>query len=109
MTPKGVVSGPLRKCYFFRSTVQFITIVSILKKPVIAIKLLDVGSMMDGGFYFAVLNEIKAGQIECGIAGGVDFMSDVPIRYNRSSRAKMLASQKVVSSQENRQLLVMHK
>merc|ERR1719414_1308872 len=42
----------------------------------------------------SVLSEIKTGQIECGIAGGVDFMSDVPIRYNRSSRAKMLASQK---------------
>lgn len=41
-----------------------------------------------------LVDQIHAGQIECGVAGGVDFMSDVPIRYNRSSRMKMLASQK---------------
>jgi acetyl-CoA acyltransferase len=37
-----------------------------------------------------IAEKIAAGQIEGGIAGGVDFMSDVPIRYNRKARALML-------------------
>jgi len=42
----------------------------------------------------SIVDQVNTGQIDCGIAGGVDFMSDVPIRYNRSSRMKMMASQK---------------
>lgn len=34
---------------------------------------------------------MQAGMIDTAIAGGVDFMSDVPIRFNRAMRSKMLA------------------
>ena len=39
---------------------------------------------------------MQAGMIDTAIAGGVDFMSDVPIRFNRSMRSKMLAMGKVL-------------
>ena len=42
----------------------------------------------------AVADQILAGRIDCGIAGGVELMSDVPIRFSRAVRARMLASQK---------------
>eukprot|EP00794_Sanderia_malayensis_P004852 gene4852-5489_t len=34
---------------------------------------------------------MRAGSFDVAIAGGVDFMSDVPIRFNRSMRMKMLS------------------
>jgi acetyl-CoA acetyltransferase len=42
-----------------------------------------------------VTDQILAGRITCGVAGGVELMSDVPIRFSRAVRARMLASQKV--------------
>ena len=41
-----------------------------------------------------VTDQILSGRISCGIAGGVEFMSDVPIRFSRPVRARMIASQK---------------
>jgi enoyl-CoA hydratase / long-chain 3-hydroxyacyl-CoA dehydrogenase len=41
-----------------------------------------------------VTDQILAGRIDCGIAGGVELMSDVPIRFSRAVRARMIASQK---------------
>lgn len=38
---------------------------------------------------------MHSGMCDVAIAGGVDFMSDVPIRFNRSMRSKMLAMGKV--------------
>lgn len=37
-----------------------------------------------------VANNVATGQNDIAIAGGVDFMSDVPIRYPRSMRKLML-------------------
>jgi acetyl-CoA acetyltransferase len=31
-----------------------------------------------------VMGQLATGQIEAGIAGGVEFLTDVPIRYNRA-------------------------
>ena len=42
----------------------------------------------------SITDQILAGRIDCGIAGGVELMSDVPIRFSRAVRARMLASQK---------------
>ena len=42
----------------------------------------------------SITDQILAGRIDCGIAGGVELMSDVPIRFGRAVRARMLASQK---------------
>ena len=41
------------------------------------------------------VNMIKSGQADTVVAGGVDFMSDVPIKYNRKMRSKMLQMNKV--------------
>lgn len=38
---------------------------------------------------------MQAGMIDSAIAGGVDFMSDVPIRFNRAMRGKMMSMGKV--------------
>jgi len=43
-------------------------------------------------------NMIKAGQAEVVIAGGVDFMSDVPIKFNRKMRSLMLTLNKTKST-----------
>lgn len=40
---------------------------------------------------------IRSGQAEIVVAGGTETMSDVPIRFSRAIRARMLASQKVKS------------
>jgi len=48
--------------------------------------------------YFLVANDIATGQNEIVIAGGVDFMSDVPIRYPRSMRKLMLNLNRVKST-----------
>jgi acetyl-CoA acetyltransferase len=48
--------------------------------------------------YFLVANDIATGQNEIVIAGGVDFMSDVPIRYPRSMRKLMLSLNRVKST-----------
>lgn len=38
---------------------------------------------------------IMSGQCQAVVAGGVDFMSDVPIRFNRTMRKLMLDLNKV--------------
>ncbi len=43
-------------------------------------------------------NNIATGQNDIVIAGGVDFMSDVPIRYPRSMRKLMLNLNRVKST-----------
>ena len=49
------------------------------------------------------LNLIAGGQCDAVVAGGVDFMSDVPIRFNRKMRSKMLEMNKVGSG-----VLILH-
>nr|XP_002119873.1 trifunctional enzyme subunit beta, mitochondrial [Ciona intestinalis] len=44
------------------------------------------------------LNMIASGQLDCVVAGGVDFMSDVPIRFNRKMRSLMLQMNKTKST-----------
>ena len=41
------------------------------------------------------LSSIQNGENDVVLAGGVDFMSDVPIRYNRKMRKMMLQMNKV--------------
>ncbi|TKR64392.1 hypothetical protein L596_024935 [Steinernema carpocapsae] len=41
-----------------------------------------------------LMDSMQAGHIQVGIAGGVELLSDVPIRYNRNARKAMLAIQK---------------
>ena len=41
------------------------------------------------------VDQIRAGNAEIIVAAGVETMSDVPIRFSRKVRARMLASQKV--------------
>ena len=41
-------------------------------------------------------NQIAAGQSDVVVAGGVDFMSDVPIRVSRKFRKALLAFNKVM-------------
>lgn len=43
------------------------------------------------------VNMIKAGQGDIVVAGGVDFMSDVPIKYNRKMRSTMMQLNKTKS------------
>ena len=43
---------------------------------------------------------IKIGYCEAGIAGGVELLSDVPIRFNRKARASMLNLQKAKTFQQ---------
>ena len=47
---------------------------------------------------FLAANDIATGQNNIVIAGGVEFMSDVPIRYPRSMRKLMLALNRVKST-----------
>ena len=47
---------------------------------------------------------LSTGYCEAGIAGGVEFLSDVPIRYNRKTRAAMLALQKAKAVPEKLKL-----
>ena len=44
-----------------------------------------------------IIGQINSGSIRLGIAGGVESMSDVPIRFSAPVRARMLASRKVKS------------
>jgi len=46
----------------------------------------------------SAVNMIKSGQADTVVAGGVDFMSDVPIKYNRKMRSKMLQMNKTKST-----------
>lgn len=46
----------------------------------------------------AVAEKILSGQIEIGIAGGAETMSDVPIRLSKSMRFKLLDAQKIKST-----------
>lgn len=41
-----------------------------------------------------IMGLLNSGYCEAGIAGGVEVLSDVPIRYNRKARAAMLSMQK---------------
>jgi acetyl-CoA acyltransferase len=45
----------------------------------------------------AVAEAIAAGQVSLAIAGGVETLSDAPIRYKKAIRERMIASQKVKS------------
>eukprot|EP00013_Stygamoeba_regulata_P025048 CAMPEP_0177662752 /NCGR_PEP_ID=MMETSP0447-20121125/19492_1 /TAXON_ID=0 /ORGANISM="Stygamoeba regulata, Strain BSH-02190019" /LENGTH=457 /DNA_ID=CAMNT_0019168407 /DNA_START=140 /DNA_END=1514 /DNA_ORIENTATION=+ len=45
----------------------------------------------------SVADMIRLGQIDVGIAAGVETMSDVPIRFSRDMRKRMLAASKVKS------------
>lgn len=48
---------------------------------------------------------IASGQCDAVVAGGVEFMSDVPIRHSRKMRKIMLASQKAKTLPARLQLL----
>src|SRR5215204_6274518 len=52
----------------------------------------DIQQACDTGLETAVLvaNKIKLGQIECGVAGGVDTTSDAPIEINDDLRRVLL-------------------
>ena len=47
--------------------------------------------------FLQAMGLMNSGMCDSAIAGGVDFMSDVPIRFSRAMRAKMLAMNKVRS------------
>ncbi len=49
-------------------------------------------------FNYLAANNIATGQNDIVIAGGVDFMSDVPIRYPRSMRKLMLSLNRTKST-----------
>ncbi len=42
------------------------------------------------------VSQIASGQSDVVVAGGVDFMSDVPIRLSRGLRKSLLAMNKVI-------------
>lgn len=42
----------------------------------------------------AALSSIQSGQINCAITGGVEVMSDIPIRFRKKFRQKLLETQK---------------
>lgn len=42
----------------------------------------------------SAMNAIVTGQIQCSIVGGVEIMSDIPIRFRKRFRQKLLESQK---------------
>ena len=44
------------------------------------------------------MSQIATGQSDAVVAGGVDFMSDVPIRLSRGFRKSLLAVNKVSSN-----------
>ncbi|CAK8698044.1 trifunctional enzyme subunit beta, mitochondrial-like [Clavelina lepadiformis] len=48
----------------------------------------------------SALNMIASGQCDSVIAGGVDFMSDIPIRYNRKMRTLMLNANKAKTTMQ---------
>lgn len=53
--------------------------------------------MMDHGFYlFIGVCAIAAGHMDAVVAGGVEFMSDVPIRLSRPLRKTLLSLNKVI-------------
>mmetsp|Transcript_27089 Transcript_27089/g.63945 ORF Transcript_27089/g.63945 Transcript_27089/m.63945 type:complete len:460 (+) Transcript_27089:77-1456(+) len=47
-----------------------------------------------------LMDKIRVGQIECGIAGGVEVMSDLPIRYSRPLRKRLLKLGKMKTTQQ---------
>ena len=49
-------------------------------------------------FSLAAVNQIAAGQSDTVVAGGVDFMSDVPIRLSRGLRKMLLTMNKTKST-----------
>jgi acetyl-CoA C-acetyltransferase len=67
----------------------------------------DVQQACDTGLETAVLvaNKIKLGQIECGVAGGVDTTSDAPIEVNDDLRRVLLELNSARSAGERVKLL----
>src|SRR3954447_21829302 len=67
----------------------------------------DVQQACDTGLETAVLvaNKIKLGQIDCGIAGGVDTTSDAPIEVNEELRKTLIKLNAAKSAGERVQLL----
>jgi acetyl-CoA C-acetyltransferase len=67
----------------------------------------DVQQACDTGLETAVLvsNKIKLGQIECGIAGGVDTTSDAPIEINDDLRKVLIGLNAAKSAGERVKLL----
>uniref|UniRef100_A0A1I8A091 acetyl-CoA C-acyltransferase n=2 Tax=Steinernema glaseri TaxID=37863 RepID=A0A1I8A091_9BILA len=51
-----------------------------------------------------LMDSMAAGNIQVGIAGGAELLSDVPIRYNRNARKAMLSIQKAKTPMERLQL-----
>lgn len=47
------------------------------------------------GWVYVGVNQLLVGQCDAVIAGGVDFMSDVPIRVSRGMRKALLELNKV--------------
>ncbi|PRD29466.1 UNVERIFIED_CONTAM: Trifunctional enzyme subunit beta [Trichonephila clavipes] len=54
---------------------------------------------------FPAYGQLSTGQIEVAIAGGVEFLSDVPIRFNRSMRKLMLTANKAKTPMQKLGLL----
>ena len=67
----------------------------------------DVQQACDTGIETAILvaNKIRLGQIECGIAGGVDTTSDAPIELNDDLRELLLQARRAKSAAERVRLL----
>src|ERR671937_3199977 len=67
----------------------------------------DVQQACDTGIETAILvaNKIALGQIECGIAGGVDTVSDAPIAINEDLRRVLLRANAAKSVSDRVRLL----
>lgn len=56
-------------------------------------------------FFFLGIGLIAAGAYDVIVAGGVEFMSDVPIRHSRKMRSLMLRANKAKTPMQKLQLL----
>lgn len=56
-------------------------------------------------FFYLAVGLISGGVYDVIVAGGVEFMSDIPIRHNRKMRSLMLRANKAKSVQQKLQLL----
>ncbi|XP_054712091.1 trifunctional enzyme subunit beta, mitochondrial-like [Uloborus diversus] len=52
------------------------------------------------------IGQLSSGQIDVALAGGVEFLSDVPIRFNRSMRKLMLSANKAKTAMQKLNLLL---
>lgn len=57
-------------------------------------------------YLFLAYGQLATGQIDAAIAGGVEFLSDVPIRFNRSMRKLMLSANKAKTPMQKLGLLL---